>query len=433
MNNKPTYEELEQRIKELEKKSAEHKQTGAAARRNEEFLNYAIDSLTHPFLVIDAEDYSIVMANAAARQYSSDSETTCYALSHNRDAPCEEQMHPCPLAEVKRTGKPTRVEHIHFHKDGSPRTVAVHAFPVFDENRRVEQIIHYSFDVTEQKLAEEALKKSEERLEAIMDNSPAVIYVKDTQGRYVMINRQYETLFSVTREEIIGESNHAIHTEANADVFPANDQKVIETGVPLQQEVLATQEDGVHAYISVNFPLIDSSGRIYAVCSISTDITERKRAEEILKKNELELENQTRKLEEANTALKVLLEHEERKKTEVEEKILSNVTELIIPFVERLKTGRLDAHQNNCLRIIESNLEDIISPLAHRLSSKFAGLTPTEIQVSDLIRGGKTNKEITELLCVSKETVKFHRGNIRKKLGLKNNKQNLKSYLLTLS
>jgi DNA-binding CsgD family transcriptional regulator len=83
------------------------------------------------------------------------------------------------------------------------------------------------------------------------------------------------------------------------------------------------------------------------------------------------------------------------------------------------------------VNIIKSNINDLISPLASNLSSKYFSLTPSEIQIADLIKHGKTSKEIALMLNVSPKAVSFHRGNLRKKLGLLNKKINLRTYLQT--
>ena len=132
-----------------------------------------------------------------------------------------------------------------------------------------------------------------------------------------------------------------------------------------------------------------------------------------------------------NTALKVLLKQREDDKKELGENVLTNVKELISPYLERLKKSRLNTNQETLVNILDSNLNNIISPFISKLSFKFFNLTPMEIKVANLVKEGKTNKEIAELLCLSKNTILFHRYNIRRKLQLKNKKINLRSHLLS--
>ena len=152
-------------------------------------------------------------------------------------------------------------------------------------------------------------------------------------------------------------------------------------------------------------------------------------AENALKEKDKKLEQQALHLEEVNTALKVLLEHREQEKQELEENLLANIKKLVFPYLEKLDNRRLDAESQTYLDIIKSNLKDVISPMANRLSSSYLGLTPAEIQIADMIKHGKTSKEIATMLNVSAKAVAFHRGNIRKKLGLTNKKRNLRTYL----
>ena len=145
-----------------------------------------------------------------------------------------------------------------------------------------------------------------------------------------------------------------------------------------------------------------------------------------------ELEVQKNSLEEINTAMKVLLKKREDDKTEIEDNILSNVKTLIEPYMEKLKRSSLPQGQQTLINILESNLNEIVSPFTRKLSSKLLNLTPSEIQVANLVKQGKTTKEMAGILNISGTTVGFHRENIRKKLGLKNKKANLRSHLLSL-
>ena len=145
----------------------------------------------------------------------------------------------------------------------------------------------------------------------------------------------------------------------------------------------------------------------------------------------MELKAQSHHLEEVNTALKVLLKQREDDKKELGENVLSNVKELVSPYLERLKKSRLNTNQKTLIDILDSNLSNMISPFISKLSSKYFNLTPMEIRVANLVKEGKINKEIAELLCISKNTVLFHRYNIRRKLGVKNKKINLRSHLVS--
>ncbi len=160
---------------------------------------------------------------------------------------------------------------------------------------------------------------------------------------------------------------------------------------------------------------------------------ERIQVEGALKEAHKELEAHTEHLEEVNAALRILLKQREDDKRELEENVLSNVRQLVSPYLEKLKNSQLDRSQTVTVSTLESNLNEIVSPFVSRLSSKFLNLTPTEIRVAELVKQGRTNKEIAELLSLSANTIKFHRFNVRSKLGLQNKKVNLRSYLMSLS
>jgi DNA-binding CsgD family transcriptional regulator len=169
-----------------------------------------------------------------------------------------------------------------------------------------------------------------------------------------------------------------------------------------------------------------------ANAQLAQEVEDRKRAETELRKREKELKAQSLHLEEVNTALRVLLKQRDDDKKELGASVSSNVRELISPYLDRLKKGRLAAVQKTLLDILESNLNNIISPFTSNLSAHIGNLTPTEIRVANLVKEGKTNKEIADVLLLSKNTVLFHRHNIRTKLGLRKSKKNLRSYLLSV-
>ena len=158
----------------------------------------------------------------------------------------------------------------------------------------------------------------------------------------------------------------------------------------------------------------------------------KERTFELAKANE-QLEIKVHNHSEANTALNVLLKKRDKDKIDLEKKVLLNVREMVVPYLEKLIRSGLNDRQKAFADILESNLTDIVSPFLHTLSSRYSIFTPKEIQVAGLVKEGKTTKEIAILLTSSTDTIDFHRKNIRKKLGLKNTKSNLRSYLLSLS
>lgn len=185
-------------------------------------------------------------------------------------------------------------------KDGSYKVLAWRA-------HAVEGGVLYGVarDVTEIRAASDALKAGEERLQSILDNSTAVIYVKDIYGKYLLVNSLYEKLFGVGSREVIGMTDYAIFPRDAADAMRANDLIVADTCKAVELEEVVPHDDGDHTYLSVKFPLYDSSGEIYAVCAIATDITDRKRAEDAIRHKQTQLEALLHVSRKINSSLEV--------------------------------------------------------------------------------------------------------------------------------
>ena len=131
-------------------------------------------------------------------------------------------------------------------------------------------------------------------------------------------------------------------------------------------------------------------------------------------------------------ALKVLMEKRESDKYKIETRVLSNVEQLINPYLEKLANSELNSRQKVYLDILTTNLNEIVSPFAWTLSTRPHNLTPTEMQVANMVRQGRTTTQIAELMHLSRRTIEAHRRNIRAKFGLTHNKTNLRTYLLSI-
>ncbi|MCP4721078.1 MAG: LysR family transcriptional regulator, partial [Desulfobacteraceae bacterium] len=143
------------------------------------------------------------------------------------------------------------------------------------------------------------------------------------------------------------------------------------------------------------------------------------------------LEYKTKSLEDMNTALRVLLKNREQDRHILEEQMSLNVRELVLPCVQRLGKTPLDHIQKGCLDMMESTLNEIVSPFLKNLPLAFLHLTPSEIQVANLVKHGKTTKDIAQILNLSGKTIEFYRKRIRKKVGITNKQINLRTFLNT--
>ena len=190
-------------------------------------------------------------------------------------------------------------------------------------------------------------------------------------------------------------------------------------------------EDGPHWYYMRAIRMA-GDGPIRVVVS-HEEITALKLAQEALQQSQEALVEQKQSLEETNIALKVLLKQREADKEELEKKVLANVKDLVLPYVEKLRNARLKPKEKTLIAIIDDHLNDIISPLLQSFANANILLTPQEMQVASLVKDGKTSKEIANILNVAETTVNFHRKNLRKKFGLTNQQSNLRSYLLSIS
>lgn len=181
--------------------------------------------------------------------------------------------------------------------DGATTWVFGQARAETDDRGAVTGYVGTITDITERKNAEaaraqseQALRRSERQLRDVLDNTTTVIYIKDTEGRYIDVNRRYEELFHVTNDAVKDKTDYDLFPKETADVLWANDRKVLKTGTPLELDEVVPQDDGPHTYISLKFLLLDEEEKPYAVCGISTDITDRRNAEEALRTERERLE-----------------------------------------------------------------------------------------------------------------------------------------------
>lgn len=162
------------------------------------------------------------------------------------------------------------------------------------------------------------------------------------------------------------------------------------------------------------------------------NITDLKLAQERIEKSEEEVLLEKQRLEEANTALKVLLRQREADRQDLEANVLDNIRQLVLPVVRQLTGQELSPRVEGLLASLEFRLQEVTKPFIQRMAAVEPLLTPQEIEIADLIREGLTSKDIAERLHICTSTVNFHRRNLREKLNLRNTRTNLRSYLTGL-
>lgn len=183
------------------------------------------------------------------------------------------------LQALKAREQTERVETVWARKDGTLVDISLTISPIRDSAGKTVAFSVIGRDITARKRAEIALRASEDRLRAILDNSTAFIYLKDLDGKYILMNRRCLQTWGFTPETIQGKTDYQLYAREIADAYVANDRKVLEAGAAIQLEEPGYEPDGEHTYLSVKFPLFDANGIPYAVCGVSTDISDLKRAE----------------------------------------------------------------------------------------------------------------------------------------------------------
>ncbi|PNX50547.1 MAG: hypothetical protein BV458_12990, partial [Thermoplasmata archaeon M9B2D] len=447
-----------------------HKKAEDELRKSERFLQNMFDAIQDGISVLDKDLNVIQINNTMVKWYAHAMPfkgKKCYEIYHGRTAPCE----ICPSVRALEKGS-LQMDIVPFVESGqSVGWLELYSFPIFDAEGNPSGIVEYVRNITERMEAEQALRESEQRFRTVAD------FTYDWES-WIAPDGTYKYV-SPSCQRISGFSANEFLTDAKLleKMVHPNDRKLLIRHLKDEIEMTDAQtiefriktRNGDERWIAhICQPVFGDDGSFLGRRATNRDITEkkqgetalrkahgelerrveertaeliktnkelrkeisnRKKAEKALKQKGVELEAKTLGLEEANTALKVLLKQREKDKVELEEKVLLNVRELVLPYLEKLKMKKLSDKQRAYIGIIESNINDIVSPFVHGLSSKMIKLSPTELQVTNLIKQGNTTKEIAEIMNLASSTIDFHRHNIRKKIGIKNKRINLKTYL----
>ena len=457
---------LREKVIVLEKLEKKHKQVEESLRESEERFRRMADNIQDGLGIF--ENDRIVFVNKRLCEITGYSKEELLKLnpleiidSEQRD---EVQIN---YEKYKQTGfVPSQVEYKIVRKDGTKRIIlARHSVSRFDND-----ILGYYdifTDITEQKRIEEALQESEERFRVVAQSATDAIIFVDSREKIQFWNQSAKRLYGYREKEILGQPATILLSKSRRKIDERKFAELISSGkdslIGKTVESIGLRKDGTEFPTETSFSVGQTGDQTF-YCGITRDISQRKeyeeklenlnkelalrvkeRTEDLEKVNEQlkkeiseriqtgeELKTKKNTLEELNAALRVLLDKRDQDRKELAQNVVYNVKELVLPNVEKLMQSPLDQQQREYLKIVNSNLNDIISPFGRTLSLTSLNLTPREIYIANLIREGKTTKEIAELMHLSVRTIDSHRDNIRKKLGLKSKKANLRSHLLAI-
>ncbi|MBU0664629.1 MAG: PAS domain S-box protein [Proteobacteria bacterium] len=316
------------------------------------------------------------------------------------------------------------------------RWLHVKKVPIVNESRQILGVLCSVRDISERKTIEDALRASETMLNEVLHATPmGVGIVKDRVIQWV--NASFCAMLGFSPEELVGQSTRILYE---------NDEEFQRVGEMFYPQIA---KDGFGALdtrfcrkdeylldIHLRSSPIQEGVLQQRIVFTAMDVSNRVAAERALTqahdKLEKRVQERTEELEEANVALKVLLQHRGKEKNEVEEKVIASVHEFVFPFLEKIqKTDSLrmvELHVHSLRKI----LEEIVEPFAKNIIEKDLRLTPREIQVASLVRHGRTTQEIAEMMGLSRRTIETYRDNLRRKFNIKNKNTNLRSYLLSV-
>lgn len=323
-------------------------------------------------------------------------------------------------------------------KDGQVRWVEHCCQPVYDEiglflGRRAS-----NRDITQRKHIEDQLQESEKRFRLALDAASDGLWDRNLVTDEVYYGANWYKLLGYTEEDAQQGTvtwKSLLHPE-DAEKAKTVVQEYLDGRIRnLRQEFRLRNKKGEWQWVLSKGKIVewDENGRPTRLIGTHTDITDRKTLELTLKQQQGKLEEKVRQrtaeLEETNTTLNVLLRKRDADKEMLEAKITENISDLIDPYFEKLKSSHLTPWQSDLMYILQESIHQLTSPFMRNVGGKLLHLSPMEMQVANLVKGGKSSKEIAEVLKISSGTVNIHRKNIRKKLGVDNQKTNLQIIL----
>ena len=308
---------LEQKISELKKERLKLQEAEEEIRKRNILLNNVIESFTYPFIVINVDNYKVILANSAAKSNDISNDICCYSLTHHREKPCIE-VQVCPLEEVKKVKKPIITEHLHYDANGHTKIVEVHGYPIFDEKENVIQMIIYVFDISERKRALKELQESEKKFRNLYDEAPNAYFSVSRDKSITNCNKAAEKLLGYSKAEILKLSVSDLYADTDQGILKALGifKRLLNNEIIHDEELMMQKKNGKPIWISLSVkPILDKNGNVIESRSMVSDITEHKKADQKVKRTVEDLQHSNEEQKKAKEELqknKISLENAQR-------------------------------------------------------------------------------------------------------------------------
>ena len=328
------------------------------------------------------------------------------------------------------TKTPVEYEILHY-VSGKKYHAENQMIPILDDRGNCTHLFYNSHDLTNIKRIEANLKEYDIRYRSLVNTMQEGLVRVDRDWRIIYANQRFIGMSGYDRTDLLETS---FLDFLSPESFEEAEEKLKNKNGRGIYEFEFMKPDGERLYLSVSTSALceDTAGHLGEVWVIS-DISDRKIAEEELtrlnRSLECKVKERTNELKSLNTALKVLLKKREEDKKEIEKNIFKNWEMVVQPFLQSLKDTLKADDQLHLFSILENSLKELITPFSRKMTDPMISLTPAEVRIAAMIKQGFTNKEIADALHNSPKTIKNHRENIRKKLGLKHKGINLRTFL----
>jgi PAS domain S-box-containing protein len=409
-------------------------------RKSEERMRALLEGSSDMVQVLDEQGVLQYVSPSMEKILGYDSKMplgdSTFKIIHPDDLPgIQKQFAEC----LKNPEKPIKVQCRCLHINGTWRHIEAWAKNHL-ANPAIRGIVLNIRDITGHIEVQERLEASEEKFRSIVEQSRDGISIIDATGTVIIFNKAMELISGIPADEALGKKIWDVQYQCMTDAYKAiapykqfksGYQKFLKTGkspwLDSNIEVEMVRPDGRRIHLqTLLFPLRINGTVAYA--SFNRDVTAYKNAEVVLKQRESELEERAQLLQQKNAALRELMSQVESEKKRTAEQIHTNIDQLVLPLVHRLKTRCCEADRVY-VEMIEESLGEIVAGSGIGISSAMHHLTQREIEMCTMIRQGITSKEIGRLLNISPRTVETHRNRIRKKLGIDNPVTNLVTFL----